>query len=129
MFGEGMRKVVVANVHIISGTESNPKRTAVVPGTSPEARERFKMTAALNVLLQCQAEIQADLALATSQGRAGPVAFVCGDFNLRPPSMKTALSGAVSYTGATFVGPLTKTTGGPRRSARSFLWGSPELPA
>ena len=49
-----MRKVVVANVHIISGTESNPQRTAVVPGNSPEARERFKITALLNVLQQCQ---------------------------------------------------------------------------
>ena len=124
-----MDKVVVANVHVISGTESNPTRTAVVPGNSAEGRERFKITATLNVLKDCQTEIQADLALAASQGRAGPVVFVCGDFNLRPPSMKTALSEAVSYTGAWFFGPLTKTTGGPRRSARSFLWGSPELPA
>ena len=101
---ESRRTVVIANLHIISGEYDTQLRSSVVPGNSPEARERFKITALRNILMRVDEDlIGVRPAPAKSQGEPG-IMIVAGDMNLSLAAVNTALPEATTLLQHPYIG-------------------------
>ena len=81
--------LVVGNGHIISGQYKDNYEDHRIPGTSPEARTRFKQTALRNIITQLKADVKV---ACRGRSAASRGAFVlCGDMNLTQGYVNEAL--------------------------------------
>ena len=96
------RLMSVVNLHVISGSEDNTVKSSVVPGTTPQERERFKSMALQNTLVQAHYRLGARVDQSTE--RLPGVFIVAGDMNLDTAAVRACLSEVASETNQTLVG-------------------------
>ena len=85
------QRMSVVNLHIISGTAQTDHASSKVPGSSREARERFKSMALRNTLFQ-------------AHGRLGAgVLIVAGDMNLDQAAVQSCMSEFASESNQTLI--------------------------
>lgn len=89
------RRVILVNLHIVSGTAETSLKSSVVPGRTPEARQRFKVTALKNVLTQAHEN---------AAGWQDGLLIVAGDMNLGTTAVQACLSEVAAETSQTFHG-------------------------
>jgi hypothetical protein len=96
------RLMSVVNLHVISGSEDNTVKSSVVPGTTPQERERFKSMALKNTLVQ--AHYRLDARVDQSTERLPGVLIVACDMNLDRAAVGACLSEVWTQTNQALTG-------------------------